>query len=365
MADKQIIPIVFASNENYAPYMSVAIRSIIEHKSPDKEYRVYVLHSGLRRETLALLQKMTVEGLCVQAVDITERVKDCPLYVCSYFTEEMYYRIWIPEIFKEYEKVLYLDCDVLAQADVAEMFMEDMEGNYIGACSDVHTFEMQSYIRDKLRCPEEGYFNSGVLMFNIPLWIKENLVEKCVKKIADMPDLSYPDQDVLNMVCAGKVYYFDVMWNAMWHVELGKTAFYSEVNTQKYAALESGRINPKIIHYSSPVKPWNDGRFRRLASAWRRCAQHSPFFAGKNQERWGIYLVNQWLAREAEDAAKYGEFFYCLYRLPAVFRIIKSTHSRKLKLFNVLTVYKIKYKKDGVEHCLFGFIPLFGIRKIA
>ena len=56
MADKQIIPIVFASNENYAPYMSVAIRSIIEHKSPDKEYRVYVLHSGLRRETLALLQ---------------------------------------------------------------------------------------------------------------------------------------------------------------------------------------------------------------------------------------------------------------------------------------------------------------------
>ena len=120
-----------------------------------------------------------------------------------------------------------------------------------------------------------------------------------------------------------------------------------------------------ILNYSSPVKPWNDGRFRRLASAWRRCAQHSPFFAGKNQERWGIYLVNQWLAREAEDAAKYGEFFYCLYRLPAVFRIIKSTHSRKLKLFNILTVYKIKYKKDGVEHCLFGFIPLFGIRKIA
>ena len=83
--------------------------------------------------------------------------------------------------------------------------MEDMEGNYIGACSDVYTFEMQSYIRDLLRCPEEGYFNSGVLMFNIPLWIKENLVEKCVKKIADMPDLSYPDQDVLNMVCAGKI----------------------------------------------------------------------------------------------------------------------------------------------------------------
>lgn len=94
------------------------------------------------------------------------------------------------------------------------------------------------------------------------------------------------------------------------------------------------------------------------------CATLSVF-AGKNQERWGIYLVNQWLAREAEDAAKYGEFFYCLYRLPAVFRIIKSTHSRKLKLFHILTVYKIKYKKDGVEHCLFGFIPLFGIRKIA
>ena len=83
MADKQIIPIVFASNENYAPYMSVAIRSIIEHKSPDKEYRVYVLHSGLRRETLALLQEMAVEGLCVQAVDMTERVKDCSLYVLS------------------------------------------------------------------------------------------------------------------------------------------------------------------------------------------------------------------------------------------------------------------------------------------
>lgn len=365
MADKQIIPIVFASNENYAPYMSVAIRSIIEHKSPDKEYRVYVLHSGLRRETLALLQEMAVEGLCVQAVDMAERVKDCSLYVCSYFSEEMYYRIWIPEIFKEYEKVLYLDCDVLVQTDVAEMFMEDMGGNYIGACSDVHSLEMQSYIRDKLRCPAEGYFNSGVLMFNIPLWMKENLVVKCIKMIADMPDLSYPDQDVLNMVCAGKIYYFDVMWNAMWHVGLGKVTFYSEADMQKYAALNSGRINPKIIHYSSPVKPWNTGRFWRLASAWRRCAQHSPFFAGKNQECWGIYLLNQWLAKGTGGVVKYVDFFDCLYRLPAVFRVIQSTHSRKLKLFNILTVYKIKYKKDSVEHCLFGFIPLFGMRKTA
>ena len=74
MADKQIIPIVFASNENYAPYMSVAIRSIIEHKSPDKEYRVYVLHSGLRRETLALLQKMTVEAFKCNTSDIVRNL---------------------------------------------------------------------------------------------------------------------------------------------------------------------------------------------------------------------------------------------------------------------------------------------------
>lgn len=39
--------------------------------------------------------------------------------------------------------------------------------------------------------------------------------------------------------------------------------------------------------------------------------------------------------------------FDCLYRLPVVFRVIQSTHSRKLKLFNILTVYKIKYKKTA------------------
>lgn len=50
---------------------------------------------------------------------------------------ETYYRLIIPEIMPNYHKILYLDCDMVADHDVAELYDFDLKGAVIGAAKDI------------------------------------------------------------------------------------------------------------------------------------------------------------------------------------------------------------------------------------
>ena len=50
--NKQTIPIFFSSDDNYVPFLSVAINSFIENASKDYNYEIIVLNSGLTSENI-------------------------------------------------------------------------------------------------------------------------------------------------------------------------------------------------------------------------------------------------------------------------------------------------------------------------
>jgi len=241
--DKKIIPIFYASDENYMPYLGVALRSLKEYKTSAYDYRIHVLYTGKLNGYATKIREMAEEGFSIQFIDVTEelnRISDC--MVCrDYYTPAIYYRLLIPELFPQYDKVLYMDCDTVALTDVAELYEIEIGGNYIGAVADQAVAAVPQfceYTEKALGILPTRYFNSGVIVMNLLKFREINFYQRFESVLRSYRFVVAPDQDVLNLICKDKVYYYDAGWNQM---------------------PIAGTVNgtPKLIHYNLTMKPWH------------------------------------------------------------------------------------------------------------
>ena len=143
---KQKIPICFATDDNYVPFLTVAIASLLDNSSKENFYKIYVLTSHLTEENMNSILKMATENSSIKFVQLSkelDKVQDM-FHLRDYYSKETYYRIFIPNLFPQYEKVLYLDCDITVLADVSELYNTQIHGYYVGAVQEevMQTFEV-------------------------------------------------------------------------------------------------------------------------------------------------------------------------------------------------------------------------------
>ncbi len=274
---ESVIPIVFAANGKYAPYAGVAIESIKEHASPRNLYRIYVLHTGLTPAHIQKLESLGSERLTVQCQDITALLqsKKTELPVTGHITQECYYRILIPEIFDSYPYVVYLDCDLIVKEDIAGVIPEDMGDALIAAVRDCCQESDYSRLLRDFCLSREEYVNSGVLVFNIEKWNQNTTTTKCFEMIRTTPaqKLAFPDQDVLNTVCRGRIDYLDYAWNFNWGM-----LFYSPKELEMYrTVVDDVSERFRIIHYATHKKPWSHRRLPYADLFWD-AAEKTPFY---------------------------------------------------------------------------------------
>ena len=133
------VPIIFESSELFAPYLSVAILSLINTASNKANYDIIILSNEIRREDQRCLCKLA-EGksnFSIRFFDPTDFVQsyiDNARYSYLYLN---YYRMSLPWILKHYTKVINLGVDVLVKRDIANLFNEDMGEKYIGGVIDL------------------------------------------------------------------------------------------------------------------------------------------------------------------------------------------------------------------------------------
>lgn len=254
------IPIVFATNENYAPYAGVCIQSIIENSSNKYFYDIYVFHVGLTDKTISLFNKIKTQNLSVSCVNISKYISKikCKLYSHSYFSNEMYYRILIPDVLPQYDKILYLDCDMIVLSDVAELYKTDIGENCIGACRNLMHSKMIKYVSETLNLEPKKYINSGMILINCKQFKIQKVKSKIFNLIESFKNLSYPDQDLINLACKDKIYYFELNWNYLWHLErLNKsTNIDLHLSADELKEFEHIKSNIKILHFTGDKKPW-------------------------------------------------------------------------------------------------------------
>lgn len=215
----ELVPVVFSTDDNYIPYLDVAIASLIANASPDYAYRLIVLNTGLKPENIAKVKQNERPGVAIDFVDITPYVAQikASLKNVYHFSVATYYRLFIASLFPQYDKIIYLDCDLVVLGDISELYRTALGENILGAAPEQfvqNTAEFRRYADQALGLCPDDYVNAGVLLINLKAFRENHIEEKFIKLITEYQfDLLDPDQAYLNYLCRGKIHVLPNGWN--------------------------------------------------------------------------------------------------------------------------------------------------------
>ena len=133
------VPIVLSANNKFAPYLDVMIRSIAANASENRKYDIIILYNDISEKNRGLISWAVkeYENISIRFIRVCEYFDADKLFVDQHLSVETYYRLIIPEIMPGYHKILYLDCDMVVNHDVAELYDMDLQGCIIGAAKDI------------------------------------------------------------------------------------------------------------------------------------------------------------------------------------------------------------------------------------
>ncbi len=240
------IPIFFAIDDKYIPLLAVALQSIIENSSSKNYYLVKILYTDITEENQEKIKKYERDNVNIEFVDLNyyiEKVKD-KLYTRDYYSKTTYFRLFIPDLYPQYDKVLYLDVDIVALSDVADLYNINMGDNLVAAAPDdvIQTIEVfQEYVEKVVGVADyRDYFNAGVLVMNLDELRKFNFQEKFLYLLETVKFSVAQDQDYLNRLCKGRTKMIKNTWDRM---PIGGDT----VDRKKL----------HLIHYNLAFKPWH------------------------------------------------------------------------------------------------------------
>ena len=286
--NRPVIPVVFASDNNYVPMVTTTIYSMLRNASDAYRYDIVVLHEGIEWENQERMKAFfgQFENAGLQFCDVSRFVDQYELTTNNpHISNETYYRFLIQELLPYYSKVLYLDSDLIVKGDVAELFSVDLGDNLLAAVRDVDycgNLNMKDGIRMRytkevlgMRQPYD-YFQAGVLVLNTKAMRKLHPMEKWLEFASDDRYI-YNDQDILNAHCQGRVKYLDYDWNVMTDCFGRIGNVFSFAPCAIFDAFNDSRNHEKIVHYAGAQKPWKMMGCDRFDLYWEY-AKDTPFY---------------------------------------------------------------------------------------
>lgn len=288
VSKRPVIPVIFSVDDNYAPYLGVCLMSLIHHASPKNYYDIWVLEQGLSPEHKNLLLKLRCSNVSIRFFslkDVLTKV-DAQLFYTDRLSITTYFRIFIPRLFKDYHKVIYLDSDLIVLEDIAHFYQEDLGDNMIGATQDMgmqflvfhdkqeHT-DWGKYLKNDLGISHAtDYFCAGVLLLDLDKLRAFSFEDKCLAFLTRHRP-RYEDQCMMNSVLRQKWKEVPLCWDVVWWVKTVEKASL-KMPMEIYHKYVEAMKKPKIIHYCGVKKVWFCPDIP-LGEIWWKYALQSPF----------------------------------------------------------------------------------------
>ena len=247
--NKPIIPIFFASDDNYVPFLAVTLQSLEQNANTNYQYNIKIMNADniSVENKFKLLAEFEKDGFDIEFVDVTPFVEkiSSKLHTRDYYSKSTYYRLLIPNMYPQYDKALYLDCDIAVNNSISELFNIDIGDNYVGAIPDQSVLymcdEFKDYVENRIGVDSfKHYFNAGILVMNLKKLREINFEDIFIELLTSVKFDVAQDQDYLNVICKGHVHFIDETWNSM------------------PLPVDIKRPNrPALIHYNLSFKPWH------------------------------------------------------------------------------------------------------------
>ncbi|MFT3918512.1 glycosyltransferase family 8 protein [Cloacibacterium sp.] len=283
------LPIVFTCDDAYFKYANVVITSILHNQNKNCRYEINILSEFIseKNKEIAKKQISKYSNFSIRFV-ILKDIDTSNFFLNSYMSVSTYYRFYIPKLFSHYDRILYLDSDLIVDADISELASLDFEDTLAVCCSspfirnkvlkgDDEKFSL-NYFTHVLKMPDPlQYFNAGVMLYNIKKMNEIDIATKLFEALEDIKEPFLQDQDILNSVLSnnGGVKLISSKYNmTRTFVITTKRLFLERLK-------EIFRISKKsnwffIYHYVGKDKPWMTKR--RDGLLFLKYAKMSPFY---------------------------------------------------------------------------------------
>lgn len=275
------IPVVFTFDKRIILGAAVTIKSLIDCAKPDTEYDIYVYHPDINDKTAAEFKKMvdgTKHSITFEYIS-PEKFRNAPINKGGSWTEIVYYRLLVPELLPQYDKVIYADTDVLFKGDLTEVFNIDISDYECAAVAMEPNNENMICHKYFPENKNEFTYISSFIVFNSKRMREENFVARIFETIKNFNTrLKFFDLDTLNITC-DKIYNlpfrYGVFQSMYYHKDWSGSYEYGFLkNVYSDKILRDEVKNVVMLHYAGkPGKPW---RFKKMPDDFKGCFETIP-----------------------------------------------------------------------------------------
>lgn len=250
------IPVFYACDDNFAKYMVVSLRSMMDNASKDRQYVIHVLNTNISGEMKQVMYDMAEKNFEIRFDDVNDYLKSIndKLPLRDYYSRTTYFRLFIAEMFPEYDKAIYMDSDTIILGDIAKLYDYDLGDNYVGACNEQVMIQENvygTYVEQVLGIDRGNYFNAGMLMINCDQFRKNHVLDQFIELLHMYDFVVTQDEDYLNLLCHNRVFWLPQEWNV-----------------EMFGSLPCKEEDICMIHYIMVSKPWHYSDCRMQDYFW-------------------------------------------------------------------------------------------------
>ena len=258
---KNNINICLACDNNYAVHAGVVIASILVNANIDDKHTFFILDGGIEESQKAkLLELKRIKDCDILFVNINDSLFEDykQIRTHNYVTLATYYRLKLPSLLPDVNKIIYFDCDFVVNTSLKELFETDLENCPIAGVVD---------IKKKMVLANPTYVNAGMLIFDLDKMRELNIEEKfLVWSLKNIANITCGDQEILNEVCKGNIKLLDAEWN---------------VQSSNFTNRSNYTQKPKGIHFVSKKKPWHFASYSYHRNYYFKYLQLTPWALNK------------------------------------------------------------------------------------
>lgn len=259
---KVIYPVVYITDDNYAMPTAVSVTSLYYSKEETEryDYHVYIICDKVSPDNLKRLKSLSKKDLEVTIIEENgTRFSGITAAGVEHVSSTALHKFELPNIFSQYDKILYLDGDTLVTKDLFELFETDIEGRYAAVVKDYRANQYNPSQLAKLKIDHKHgfYWNSGMMLLNLRKLREDNITEKLFEYRANGINF-FMDQDALNVVLEENVKYVSLYYNAMSSVleYIDSAAVAEYYNINEYENFTQAISWAAVLHLTGQYKPW-------------------------------------------------------------------------------------------------------------
>ena len=268
MIDKNI-NVCVACDNNYSKYAGVVIASVLANSNEDENLSFYILDGGIEQSQKdKILELKSIKDCNIEFVNIDESLFDeyKKVKTHAYITLSTYYRLKLPTLLPNINRIIYFDCDFVVNSSLLDLFNTDLGVFPIAGVKDIDIKKVKI---------NNSYVNAGMLVMDLANMRKLDLETKFLDWTREhINTIKCGDQEIINETCKGMIKIVDDEWN---------------VQSSNFTNRSSYTHNPKGIHFVARKKPWHFASFSYHRDFYFKYLQLTPWKLSEEElKHWTI-----------------------------------------------------------------------------